>query len=73
VETTVVRGMLLAYDKDRRLQMEGLGKPFALDEWWVEAGPAYFDETVAGVKKATAEATDLIKARESKPYTSRNR
>jgi hypothetical protein len=73
VETAVVRGMLLAYDTDRRLQKEGLGKPFTLEEWWVEAGPAYFDETVAGVKKASAEATDLIKARESKPYTSGKR
>jgi Cytosol aminopeptidase family, N-terminal domain len=73
VETAIMRGMLLAYDTDRRLQKEGLGKPFALDEWWVEAGPAYFDETVAGVKKASAEAADLIKARGSKPYASGKR
>jgi hypothetical protein len=73
VETAVVRGMLLAYDTEQRLQKEGLGKPFMLEEWWVEAGPAYFDETVAGVKKASAEATDLIKARGSKPYASGKR
>jgi hypothetical protein len=73
VETAVVRGMLLAYDTEKRLQKEGLGKPFTLEEWWVEAGPAYFDETVAGVKKAIAEATALIKARDSKPYTSEKR
>jgi hypothetical protein len=73
VETAVVRGMLMAYDTEKRLQKEGLGKPFVLDEWWVEAGPTYFDETVAGVKKASAEATDLIKARESKPYASEKR
>jgi hypothetical protein len=73
VERAVVRGMLLAYDTDKRLQKEELGKPFALEEWWVEAGPAYFDETVAGVTKATAEANDLIKARDSKPYTSEKR
>jgi hypothetical protein len=73
VETAVVRGMLLAYDTEKRLQKEGLGKPFTLEEWWVEAGPAYFDETVAGVKKASAEAADLIKARGSKPYTSGKR
>jgi hypothetical protein len=73
VETAVVRGMLLAYDTEQRLQKEGLGKPYTLDEWWVEAGPAYFDETVAGVKKASAEATDLIKARGSKPYASGKR
>jgi hypothetical protein len=73
VATAVVRGMLLAYDTDRRLQKEGLGKPFTLDEWRVEAGPAFFDETVEGVKKASAEATDLIKARASKPYASGKR
>jgi hypothetical protein len=73
VETAVVRGMLLAYDTDRRLQKEGLAKPYTLDEWWVEAGPAYFDETVGGVKKAIAEANDLIKARASKPYASAKR
>jgi hypothetical protein len=73
VETAVVRGMLLAYDTEKRLQKEGLGRPFTLEEWWVEAGPAYFDETVAGVKKASAEAADLIKARESKPYASGKR
>jgi hypothetical protein len=70
VATAVVRGMLLAYDTEKRLQKEGFGKPFTLEEWWVEAGSAYFDETVAGVKKASMEATDLIKARESKPYAS---
>jgi hypothetical protein len=73
VETAVVRGMLLAYDTEKQLQKQGLGKSFTLEEWWVEAGPAYFDETVAGVTKATAEATDLIKARESKPYASGKR
>jgi hypothetical protein len=73
VETAVVRGMLLAYDTERRLQKEGLGKPFTLEEWWVEAGPTYFDETVAGVKKASAEATELINARESRPYVSGKR
>ena len=43
------------------------------EEWWVEAGSTYFDETVAGVQKASAEAADLIKARESKPYASGKR
>jgi hypothetical protein len=73
VARAVVRGMLLAYDTEKRLQKEGLAKAFTLEKWWVEAGPAYFDETVAGVKKASAEAADLIKARESKPYASGKR
>jgi hypothetical protein len=70
VERAVTRGMLLAYDTEQRLQREGLRKSFLLDEWWVEAGPEFFDETVAGVKKATTEVTDLIKTRVDKPYTS---
>jgi hypothetical protein len=69
VERAVVRGMLLAYDTERRLQKEGLANSFTLEEWWVEAGPAYFDETVVGVKTASAEAADLIKARGSKSYS----
>src|SRR4029077_6282495 len=35
VETAVIRGMLLAYDTDKRLQKEGLASPFTLAEWIV--------------------------------------
>jgi hypothetical protein len=63
VETAVVRGMLLAYDTEKRLQKEGLSKEFTLDEWNVEAGPDYFDETVTGVRKAIDDAGKAIKDR----------
>jgi cytosol aminopeptidase family protein len=68
VETAVVRGMLLAYDTEKRLQKEGLSKEFTLDEWNVEAGPDYFEETVTGVKKAIEEAGKNIKDRSTQPY-----
>src|SRR5262245_20103871 len=68
VETSVVRGMLLAYDTDRRLQAEGLSDKYELAEWWVEAGPAYFDDTVGGVRQAVTEATALITKRASTKY-----
>ena len=67
VETAVVRGMLLAYDTDKRLQKEGLSKDFTLDQWNVEAGPTYFDETVTGVQKAIEEAGKAIKDRGADP------
>jgi hypothetical protein len=70
VETAVVRGVLLAYDTDRRMQKEKLAKEYTLSEWWVEAGPAYFDDTVAGVKAAVSDATDRIKTRGAKAYLS---
>ena len=69
VETAVVRGVLLAYDTEKRLQKEGLNKEFTLDEWNVEAGPDYFDETVTGVQKAIEEAGKNIKDRSTQPYS----
>src|SRR3954463_11295285 len=57
VETAVVKGMLLAYDTELRLQTEGLSNDYKLEEWRVEAGPAYFDETVVGVREAVSRAT----------------
>jgi|GEM_PF-849584 len=73
VETAFVRGLLLAHDTDRRLQQEGFAKRYELAQWWIEAGPAYFDETVAGVEKAVTEAADLIKARGIPPYASQSK
>ena len=67
VETAAVRGMLLAYDTEKRLQKEGLSKDFTLDQWNVEAGPMYFDETVTGVQKAIEEAGKAIKDRSADP------
>ncbi len=69
VETAIVRGMLLAYDTEKRLQKETLSKEFTLDGWNVEAGPAYFDETVAGVQKAIQQSTQLIKDRGGEPFS----
>jgi hypothetical protein len=67
VGTAVVRGMLLAYDTEKRLQKEGLSKGFILDQWNVEAGPMYFDETITGVRKAIEEAGKAIKGRGAEP------
>ena len=63
VANAVVLGMLLAYDTEKRLQNEGLAKEFALDQWNMEAGPKYFDETVTGVQQAIQNAGKAIKAR----------
>ncbi len=67
VETAIVRGMLLAYDTEKRLQKEGLSKEFTLEEWNVEAGPDYFDETATGVQKAIDEVGSAIKGRGTNP------
>lgn len=68
VETAVVRGLLLAHDTDRRLQSEGLAGAYALEEWIVEAGPTYFNETITGVEKGIAEAKTIAATRPAAPH-----
>jgi leucyl aminopeptidase len=67
VANAVVRGMLLAYDTEKRLQKVGLTKAFTLEEWVQEAGPTYFEDTVLGVQKAIREAATAIGARTARP------
>jgi Cytosol aminopeptidase family, N-terminal domain len=69
VARSVIRGVLLADDTERRLQKETLGKAFTLEEWSQEAGPTYFDETVAAAEKAVIEAQATITARPAGNYT----
>lgn len=68
VEIAVVQTMLLAYDTEKRLQKEGLTKPFTLEEWIVEAGPQYFDETVTAAQKAVQQTKTALKDRTAEPY-----
>lgn len=72
VEIAVIKGMLLAYDMDKRLQTEGLANAYTLKEWIVEAGPAYFDETVRGATTALAEAKTAIDKRPKDAYSHPN-
>ena len=65
-----IRGFLSAYDTDRRMQKEGLARPYTLEEWSEEAGPAFFDDTVEGAEKAISEAKTLIHDRSTKSFAS---
>jgi hypothetical protein len=73
IAASVLRGMLLAYDTEKRLQKEGLAKSYSLDEWWQEAGPTYFDETVSAAKSTATDANASIAARQSTPYASQKK
>ena len=68
VAIAVVHAMLLACDTAKSLQKEGLAKPFTLEEWIVEAGPIYFDETATAVQKVIDQAKTSLKDRPAKPY-----
>jgi len=73
VEIAVTKGMLLAYDSERRLQRQGFAKPFGLQTWVVEAGPLFYDETILGVKSGVEQAKTAIDARDAKPYSTKSK
>jgi leucyl aminopeptidase len=73
VARAFVRGMLLAHDTEKRLLKEGLAKAFTLEQWNVEAGPTFFDDTVAGVQKGIKEANDGAAKRPSDRYAGRKK
>jgi len=68
VEVALLKSVLLAYDTQKRLEAEGLADKYTLKEWIVEAGPAFFDETVIGAQKAIQEAEAAIAQRFTAPY-----
>ncbi len=72
VEIAIVQAMLLAYDTEKHLQREGFAQPFTLDEWIVEAGATYFDETSASAEKAIQQAAAALKKRSAASYRHAN-
>ena len=64
----VVRGLLLARDTEVRLQKEGLSKKYVLEEWIEEAGPDFYQGTIAGVKTGIDEAKSAIGKRKATPF-----
>lgn len=68
VEYYNVKGMILAYDTEMRLQKQGLAKPFKLEQIYIEAGPEYFKATIAGVEKGVTEANAEVAKRGNAPF-----
>ncbi|AMV31504.1 hypothetical protein VN12_05255 [Pirellula sp. SH-Sr6A] len=69
VENAVIRGVLLAYDTQVRLHNQGFAPELKLNTWIVEAGPTYYEETIAGVKQALKESQQLIDQRATGAYS----
>jgi hypothetical protein len=55
VEVAVLSGVLSGYKTELELQKTGYAKSYRLREWWIEAGPTYFDETVAAVQQVVSD------------------
>ncbi len=68
VASAVVQSVILAYNTEKRLQKQKLTHPFTIDEWVMEAGPDYYQETVAKVKQGVALANAEVAVRKSVSY-----
>ncbi len=65
-----VEQMLAAYDTEKRLQAQGLADKFSIEEFVVEAGPAFFDSAVKQVGDGIESATAELGQRKAAPYVS---
>src|SRR6266436_4363236 len=65
-----VEQMLAAYDTEKRLQAQGLADKFSIEEFIVEAGPAFFDSAVKQVGEGIESATAELGQRKAAPYAS---
>ncbi len=65
-----VEQMLAAYDTEKRLQAQGLADKFSIEEFVVEAGPAFFDSAVKQVGEGIESATAELGQRKAAPYVS---
>src|SRR6266478_1301198 len=65
-----VEQMLAAYDTEKRLQAQGLADKFSIEEFIVEAGPAFFDSAVKQVGEGIESAIAELGQRKAAPYVS---
>jgi hypothetical protein len=63
VAGAVAFGALLAYDTEKRLQDRGLVPRHTIEDWTYEAGPAFFDRTIMGVREGVKKADEEIAVR----------
>ncbi|WP_025871945.1 M17 family peptidase N-terminal domain-containing protein [Methylobacillus glycogenes] len=67
-DAAIVEQLILAYDTEKRLQSQGLAKPFSIDEWVIEAGPKFYDAVNTKVDAAILKAKTAIDARSASKY-----
>ena len=68
-DRSVEEGLILAYDTEKRLQVQGLTKPFDVLDWTIEAGPAFFANVAAQLPVGIETATRQISERSDKSFS----
>ena len=65
-----IEQFLSAYDTEKRLQAQGLAPKFSIEDFVIDAGPAYFDSAVKHVGEGIASITSELDQRDAAPYVS---
>jgi hypothetical protein len=65
-----IEQMLLAYDTEKRLQVQRLAPEFTIEDLVIEAGPAFFDSAVRQVGEGIHSITTELAQRDGAPYDS---
>ena len=69
-DAAFVKGWILAYDTEQRLQSQGLSPSLGITGLTIEAGPKFFEGAAAKVGDAIEKATALLHDRPSSSYMS---
>jgi hypothetical protein len=67
-DAAFVRGWILAYNTEARLQEQGLSPGHSVASLTIEAGPKFFDGAAAKVAEATSAVAAEIQKRAAPPY-----
>jgi hypothetical protein len=68
-DRSVEEGLILAYDTEKRLQVQGLAEPFDVLDWTIEAGPAFFVNVAAQLPVGIETASKQIAERSDKAFS----
>ncbi|MBE7158193.1 MAG: peptidase M17, partial [Rhodospirillales bacterium] len=67
-DKVVAESVISAYDTEKRLQSQSLAAPFSIDDWTIEAGPAFFASAAEKVSQGITEASSALTTRSTQPY-----
>ena len=67
-DQVVAENVISAYDTEKRLQAQKLAAPFSIEDWTIEAGPAFFAEAAMKVSQGITAASSALASRAARPY-----
>jgi hypothetical protein len=67
-DAAFIKGWILAYDTEKKLQVQQLSPSVDVSSLTVQAGPKFFDGAFEKVSSAVASATQQVKQRSALPY-----